>query len=362
MRKYILYLFLSFFILDTVYSQILYSDNFDNHSWGNLGTDITGTIPGQWGWLTKSKGGTQTSSIFTIVNETNRGKVLDITAVSYYEELYVFKPNLNPLIDSRTTGNDVVKFEIDYFTGSIQPSSGGGIGNAALIGLLAVGEQVGGTLSPDYLVLFSFDKKRGLFGGRTSGNTEGLITNVPNGEYFLPFNTWVKLIAYLDYTNRKVYFEIPYFNKAFTGDFYKNHPSTNLIQDFKPATVSLAVFLEQEGQASNPAVTRNRYDNIKITALNAVPPEVINLSVNEQLASKFNLYPNPATNVVNITNSENMLVNKVVIYDTAGKQLSIQSFNNEAQIQLSVENLASGTYMLHLQTNKGLVVKKLVKK
>jgi len=57
-----------------------------------------------------------------------------------------------------------------------------------------------------------------------------------------------------------------------------------------------------------------------------------------------------------------MLVQQVVIYDISGKQLNTQSFNNETEIQLNVENLASGTYMLHLQTNEGTAVKKLVKK
>jgi len=80
------------------------------------------------------------------------------------------------------------------------------------------------------------------------------------------------------------------------------------------------------------------------------------------VSAKFNMYPNPATNVVNIVNSENMLVEQVTIYDISGKQLTTQNYNNQTQIQLNVENLVSGTYMLHIQTNAGLAVKKLVKK
>src|SRR5690606_20206337 len=103
-----------------------------------------------------------------------------------------------------------------------------------------------------------------------------------------------------------------------------------------------------------------KYDNIKLTALQSVPSYI--LSANEIVSAKFNMYPNPATNVVNITNSENMLVEQVTVYDISGKQLTIQSFNNQIAIQLNVEDLASGTYMLHIQTNAGLAVKKLVKK
>lgn len=85
------------------------------------------------------------------------------------------------------------------------------------------------------------------------------------------------------------------------------------------------------------------------------------LSTNMQLSQKFKMYPNPATNLVNITNSENLIVEKVSIYDIAGKQLSDQVFDNEQNIQLKVENLASGTYLLHLYTNQGVAVKKLIK-
>ena len=81
------------------------------------------------------------------------------------------------------------------------------------------------------------------------------------------------------------------------------------------------------------------------------------------VSAKFNMYPNPATNIVNITNSENILVKQVTVYDSNNsKELNTQNFNNESQIQLNVENLASGTYILHIQTNDGLAVKKLVKK
>src|SRR5690606_24308624 len=103
-----------------------------------------------------------------------------------------------------------------------------------------------------------------------------------------------------------------------------------------------------------------KIDNIKVSGLKTLPSYI--LSTNEQLSAKFNLYPNPATNVVNITNTENMVVQQVTVYDISGKQLSMQSFNNQAEIPLNVESLASGTYMLHLQTNEGTAIKKLVKK
>src|SRR5690554_2760702 len=181
----------------------------------------------------------------------------------------------------------------------------------------------------------------------------------PNHSY-LPFNTWVTFIVYLDYTNKKIYFETPYFGTVVAGDFLSQSSSTNLIEDFKPSAISVGIST-RNSTSTNQILSK--YDNIKITALNAVPPEVIALSATNFLSEKFNLYPNPATNVVNITNGENHLVNQVVIYDVTGKQLSTQIFNNENEIQLNVENLArSGVYLLHIETNEGKAVKKLVKK
>ncbi|SFN71691.1 Por secretion system C-terminal sorting domain-containing protein [Paenimyroides ummariense] len=352
MKKHLFFL-VYFSVTLTANSQVVYTENFDNHSVGTLGTDFTGTIPGQWGWVTKSKI-TQTNIFFTIVNEANRGKVLDITALSHSESLLAFKPGIDQVIDNRTPGNDVIKFEIDYFTGSIQANAS----SSSWINLIPVGEVEGGLINPPFLCRFDYNKQDGSI----ASSTEFVSSTTPvQQNTFLPFNTWVKLTAYLDYPNRKVYFEIPSLNKVFVSDFLKNDPSTNLIEDYKPSIISLIAGFTTSTQ--NPqTVTRNRYDNIKITALAAVPPEVINLSVNEQLATKFNLYPNPVTSLVNITNSENMVVQQVTVYDISGKQLNTQSFNNETQIQLNVENLASGTYMLHIQTNEGLAVKKLIKK
>jgi len=160
----------------------------------------------------------------------------------------------------------------------------------------------------------------------------------------------------LDYDNKKVYFETPYFNTVAVGDFLSQSTSTNLIEDFKPT--SFFYSFSAPAQVDQPMI--KKLDNIKITALNAVPPHI--LSVNTILAESFNLYPNPATNVVNITNSENHLVNQVVIYDVAGKELSTQTFNNKSEILLNVENLASGVYLLHIETKEGTAVKKLIKK
>lgn len=348
MKKQIIFIIWLLFVTPVIKAQVLYTDNFDNYNLGNLGTDITGKTPGQWGWYTGSFY-TNANSMFTIVNETGRGKVFEIsTGLTDGEALQSWKTNLHTFMANRAGGNDVIMFEMDFYTGPKHVVNGGGYAN---IRLYSIGDPTSPMNPPESLAGTSFIKTNGLIYAGSSNKQDA----------FLPFNTWVKLIFYLDYTNKKVYYYIPSLNRVSASDFLEYVTSANLIQEYPISNIVLDVNVSKG--ANDPQVyTRNRYDNLKITAISAVPPNIIALSTSEQFATKFNLYPNPANSVVNITNTENMVVNQVAIYDVAGKQLSTQNFNNEAEIQLNVENLASGTYMLHLQTNEGTAVKKLVKK
>src|SRR5690606_25495374 len=158
---------------NSIHSQVLYTENFDNLSIGNLGTDPTGFTPGQGGWYTVSQN-TQANSFFTIVNETGRGKVLDMTTgVTDNEALAAIKRVPYTTIANRLPGNDVFMLEIDYYTGSNQPL--GGNSRSSHINILAYFD--GDPLNETYLLSqFSFDKSNG---------------DVGLGK--LPFNTWVKI-------------------------------------------------------------------------------------------------------------------------------------------------------------------------
>ena len=158
-----------------------------------------------------------------------------------------------------------------------------------------------------------------------------------------------KIRTFLDYNTFKAHYRFPSLNAFFTDKF---------MNITTPApTVDI---IRMELSISNTTYTNAllRMDDFKISALPSLPF----LDTNNYVSDKFNLYPNPATNLVNITNSENMSVRQVEIYDLAGKLINTQHFNNETEIQLNIEALTSGTYLMHLHTNKGMAVKKLIKK
>src|SRR5690606_13622769 len=231
--------------------------------------------------------------------------VLNPSSLDARASLSVLKP-LNDLIDNRAPGNNVIKLEIDYYVGtaSQDPISEAGFKL-----------RYESTSYNKHLFSMSFNAQKGyatIFINNGQSNQNDLLKG-PN--FVLPFNKWYTFIVYLDYDNKKIYFEMPYFNTVAKADFLDASTSVNLFNDFKPFQLELHAIIN-DVLAGSQQVSR-KFDNIKITALQSVPQHI--LSAESFLDQKFNLYPNPASNVVTITNSENLLVQQIAVYDTAGK-------------------------------------------
>ncbi len=348
MKKiYITLLLISTYIVN---AQVIYNETFDNFILGNLGTDSDGLIPGQGDWLTF--GETQISknnNLFTIENEQGRGKALKLKS-EIMPNVYgnVIKKNINQLINNRRSGYNVIKFEIDYYTGpkgEIKPPTGAG--NVLLFN---------SSNSYRYLFAIRFSYSGNFYAYTDSGGAyHNRITFNNNNDVF-PFDTWLKIILYLDYNNKKIYTEIPYFNKVVKVDFLNLATSNNLFEDFKPQNVQLYF---RTIEVIDDKKVYVKVDNIKITALKDIPTY---LSVNEVLNEKFNIFPNPVNDVVNITNNDNIKINKIKIYNENGKFVKEENYNTENNIQLNIENLQSGIYMLDLETDHGSATKKIIKK
>jgi len=340
----------------TINAQVLYTESFNTYTQGNVGTDFTGAIPGKGGWLTTCLG-VQNNDFFKITSEASKGNVLTLNSgntPNIYINNFIKKTGIESLIDQRTPGNDVIKFEIDYYTGSsnLKPN--------LVYSSIALGFDTNYDLYNIASHLLSFDHYSGdksTLYPRVNGNSSHFSLDYNNVWTSLPYYTWIKFIVYLDYNNRKAYFETPYFNTVVAANFLTNSTSTNLIEDYKLTTIGLVLMSNKN---DNPASITYKFDNIKITALKSVPAYV--LSAANFLADTFNVFPNPAESVIHITNTNNLYVENVIVYDSSGKEIKKQTFANETNIQLNIENLASGTYMLHLQTNEGLAVKKIIKK
>jgi len=85
------------------------------------------------------------------------------------------------------------------------------------------------------------------------------------------------------------------------------------------------------------------------------------LSTNDILNTKLSVYPNPVNNMVNVSNSLNVLMNSVSITDINGRVVKNVVLSNVSDAQINVAELNTGVYFLKIETNEGTATKKIVK-
>lgn len=333
MKKQVLFVATLLFATQLTTAQVLYSENFDNLTLGNVGTDFTGNTPGQGGFHTFSNAISFPSDAgnkyFRIINETGRGKVLEMEGLPSSGLNYLQKRNIDVLWNTRTPGNDILKIEYDFFTGDNT-----NVTNSYHHFCIRSDNNFDYVSSS--LGFFSYLQQQEVvnFGAFSTCN------NITNGSITLPKNTWTKLIYYLDFQNKKVYFHIPTLNLIVRCNLASN-------------SIAKSFFFLLRGSG----IALYKFDNFVISAVDTPP-----LSVQDFISNKFNLYPIPSKNIINITNNENIGVEQVTIFDVNGKLIDTKIFGKESKVQLDVDAFAAGTYLLHIETTEGTAVKKVVKK
>lgn len=83
--------------------------------------------------------------------------------------------------------------------------------------------------------------------------------------------------------------------------------------------------------------------------------------VNESLASQLSVFPNPATNVINVINNNNILVEGINIVDLNGRTVKSAKFDGVTEAQVNISDLANGVYMMTVSSDKGTMTQKIVK-
>ena len=79
----------------------------------------------------------------------------------------------------------------------------------------------------------------------------------------------------------------------------------------------------------------------------------VNTNVNTISTSEINIYPNPTTGLLNVTNAENATIN---VYNTVGEL--VKTVSNTNTVDLS--DVQNGTYIVKVITNNNIVVKNIV--
>jgi len=345
-HKYLILTILLFLGLN-VTSQVLYSENFNAQTSGALNTDLTGTTPGKGNWYTQSQN-TQVLSLLDIeiTPLTFNNKILEIKNIlnsKNKSEAVLDLKNLDALWNNRNTGNDILKFEFDFLVNMIDTAN--------------YGLRIDHFFGYNYGVLaefryFASTNYNHLVDGYIKNSSGGAnkisFDNNRTSQYLnFPNKTWVKVTWYFNYTTKIAHLFIPDLNTYYTTNFDSRFP----VESFQ-----ISIYRGITNQTSTYRQPFLMYDNFNIEAVNNVP-----LSTNEFLNSKFEIYPNPTTDIITIKNYENILIKNIDIIDLTGK--TIKSIKPEEQhTQLNLDFLAAGTYLLNIKTEQGTAVKKIVKK
>lgn len=122
---------------------------------------------------------------------------------------------------------------------------------------------------------------------------------------------------------------------------------------FTPATTGVYYFSFLNQTAANSAGTEGLIiDNFTVTQT---------LSNNVVLESKFSTFPNPAKDIVNVTNTTEATISAIEITDTNGRVVKNVKLSDVAEAQINVADLSVGVYMMKIVSDKGILTKKVIK-
>lgn len=82
-----------------------------------------------------------------------------------------------------------------------------------------------------------------------------------------------------------------------------------------------------------------------------------NLGIEDQLLSEISVFPNPTTNYITLNLPSNISVQKMSLIDIAGKNTQVSVTDNT----INMSNLADGVYILKIETQAGVAVRKVIK-
>ncbi len=85
---------------------------------------------------------------------------------------------------------------------------------------------------------------------------------------------------------------------------------------------------------------------------------VVNLSTNSFSYSTINIYPNPTTGIVNISSTENSIIDKIEIVDVLGKTVATKTGNTS---QVDISHLSNGMYVFKIYSGENVSIKKIIK-
>jgi hypothetical protein len=341
-------LFLTFISFSFGFAQVLQSEDFNSLNVGNVGTDINGATPGQGGWLTF--GGSNTD--YQIVAETS-GSSLRISGSSTATGTrFMWKDGLDLAWASRTSGNEIIEVEFNFNPSSNSTSLNGFrvyiYSNEAtpkvLAGIgIAKNATVGGV--PYQNVVQGFAYWTSTPGTGTYSFGLGPDANTP---ITLTANTWVRLGFSFNKTTGEIIWKGPGFNATFTG----NATFPTVTNGIDPGELDFVI----TAGTGNTLAGLGFFDNLISRA--SATDTLLSIDSVGISDSSFAIYPNPTSNLLNISNNNNFDIKNISITDINGRVVKNQV---GSLTQINVSDLNAGVYFITIEAAEGKTTKKFIK-
>lgn len=372
MKKLIL---LSVFLLSiSTQAQVLLSEDGATLLPGNVGTDLTGTTPGQGDWLTRiSAAGTGTNADFQIVDYdlgSVFGNVIQITGYGGAAAT-VGSPSNSRFMSkgiatawlNRDFGKDIAEVEYNFYTGTATTSS-----NTMRVVLYDSSPTVA-TPTPKMLAGFMITMNplsiRALawYDPTTEGGT-GAIGNysIPLGSNGAVPPTFSQITL-----QPQTWYTLGFSYNSATGELkFKDAGGlitrTSIQGAASGTNVDNVQIIGSTGGTDalpNTASSIGLFDNLVIRAsdtdtLLGVPTIVPN-------DSSFLVYPNPANNTVTISSKENTAITAITITDIHGRIVKTKNYDNLSDIEMNISDLEKGIYMMTISSKMGNTIQKIMK-
>jgi hypothetical protein len=112
---------------------------------------------------------------------------------------------------------------------------------------------------------------------------------------------------------------------------------------------------------SSECVDPTNRPKLEIEFLRPTNSDPVSSLENQLSADQFNIYPNPASDIIYIENNSSTNQIKISILDVQGKEVFNNSYNSGEIITVNMANLNKGIYLVKLENGNSLVFKKVIK-
>ena len=368
MKKSLLLILLILFTFN-LRAQNLITENCSNLITGNIGTDIAGTNAGQGGWYTRTLAPSNGNNNFQIVDVSGvNGNSIKITGfegaavtgatAATTNSRFLYK-SIATAWTNRDFGAEIAEVEYDFYTGAANTS--GNVMRVALydgLPFVTTTKVIAGlliTMNPFTIRgLAWYDPVANGSTGAVSSYSFGMASDGATPPVFseitLTANTWYRVGFSFNKTTGEI---------KFKGAGITRNSIQGASIGTEVANITLLASTGGTTALPNLSSATGTFDNLVVRA--SIDDTLLAIESIDVINNSFLISPNPANNFVKISNTDNTIINEITVTDLNGRIVKTTNFKNVSNIEVNVADLTSGVYFMNINSDKGIVTKKIMK-